>query len=108
MINYYKVLGVHRGSGSDDVRDAYRPLAAATHPDKVPGKEEQFMLYAKAKIALIKERAHYDAKLAALGVKCARCSGTGTRSKISHWSHAVVVPCAVCDGCGFTGLPAEE
>jgi len=32
--DYYKVLGVDRGAGDDDLKKAYRKLAMRWHPDK--------------------------------------------------------------------------
>jgi hypothetical protein len=33
-VDYYKVLGVDRGAGDDDLKKAYRKLAMRWHPDK--------------------------------------------------------------------------
>jgi curved DNA-binding protein len=38
--DYYKVLGVERGAGADDVRKAYRKLAMQYHPDRNPGDKQ--------------------------------------------------------------------
>ncbi len=43
--DYYKVLGVERNAGKDEIKRAYRRLALKTHPDRNPGNaksEEQF------------------------------------------------------------------
>jgi molecular chaperone DnaJ len=39
--NYYKILGVDKGSDQDDIKKAYRTLSKEHHPDK-GGDEEKF------------------------------------------------------------------
>jgi curved DNA-binding protein len=63
--DYYKILGVERKAGADDIRSAYRKLAMKYHPDKNPGDkkaEERFKEINEAYQVLSdeKKRAHYD------------------------------------------------
>ena len=38
--DYYKILGVPKNAGDDDIKKAYRKLAMQYHPDRNAGKEE--------------------------------------------------------------------
>jgi curved DNA-binding protein len=63
--DYYKILGVARGAGADDIRKAYRKLAMQYHPDRNPGdkaSEERFKEINEAYQVLNdpQKRSHYD------------------------------------------------
>jgi curved DNA-binding protein len=38
--DYYKILGVERSAGADEIRTAYRKLAMQFHPDRNPGDKQ--------------------------------------------------------------------
>jgi len=63
--DYYKVLGVARDAGQDDIKRAYRKLARKYHPDvsKEPDAEERFKEVNEANEVLKdpEKRAEYDA-----------------------------------------------
>lgn len=63
--DYYKVLGVDKSAGKDEIKKAYRKMAVKYHPDKNPGDtaaEEQFKLATEAYEVLSdeKKRQQYD------------------------------------------------
>jgi len=63
--DYYKILGVERNAGEDDIRKAYRKLAMQYHPDRNPNDkqaEERFKEINEAYQVLSdpKKRGHYD------------------------------------------------
>src|SRR5258708_22266825 len=62
--DYYKVLGVERGAGEDEIKKAYRKLARKYHPDvsKEPSAEARFKEIGEAYATLKdpEKRAAYD------------------------------------------------
>lgn len=63
--DYYQVLGVGRGAGSDEIKKAYRKLALRYHPDRNPNDkqaEDKFKEVNEAYQVLsdAEKRAHYD------------------------------------------------
>src|SRR5271157_4438408 len=63
--DFYEVLGVRKDAAAEDIKKAYRKLAARHHPDKNPGDkaaEEKFKELGEAYEALSdpQKRAAYD------------------------------------------------
>src|SRR6478672_11147200 len=62
--DYYEVLGVQKGAGKDDIKNAYRKLALQYHPDrnKDPGAEARFKEISEAYAVLSDDdkRKRYD------------------------------------------------
>ncbi len=61
--DYYAILGIERNASHDDVKKAFRKLAAKYHPDKKTGDEAKFKEISEAYAVLgdEKKRAEYDA-----------------------------------------------
>src|SRR6056297_2193692 len=61
--NYYQTLGIEKNATKDEVKKAFRKLAAKYHPDKASGDEAKFKEISEAYAVLgdEKKRAEYDA-----------------------------------------------
>ena len=61
--DYYKILGLEKGASKDEVKKAFRKLAAEYHPDKKTGDEAKFKEISEAYAVLgdEKKKAEYDA-----------------------------------------------
>jgi molecular chaperone DnaJ len=62
MKNYYEILGIEKSASKDEVKKAFRKLAAQYHPDKRTGDEAKFKEISEAYSVLSddKKRAEYD------------------------------------------------
>lgn len=62
MTDYYKILGIPKGSSRDEVKKAFRKLAAKYHPDKKTGDEAKYKEITEAYAVLgdEKKKAEYD------------------------------------------------
>jgi DnaJ-class molecular chaperone len=63
MKDYYQILGVDKDSSKEEIKRAFRKLAAKYHPDKKTGDEAKFKEISEAYAVLSddKKRAEYDA-----------------------------------------------
>ena len=61
--DYYDILGIQKSASKDEVKKAFRKLAAQYHPDKKTGDEAKFKEISEAYAVLgdEKKRAEYDA-----------------------------------------------
>lgn len=61
--DYYETLGLQKGASKDEIKKAFRKLAAQYHPDKKTGDEAKFKEISEAYAVLSddKKRAEYDA-----------------------------------------------
>ncbi|MEK7638862.1 MAG: molecular chaperone DnaJ [Patescibacteria group bacterium] len=61
--DYYQILGLQRGATKEEVKKAFRKLAAKYHPDKKTGDEERYKEVTEAYAVLgdDKRKAEYDA-----------------------------------------------
>lgn len=62
MKDYYEVLGLQKGAAKDEVKKAFRKLAAQYHPDKKTGDEAKYKEITEAYAVLgdDKKKAEYD------------------------------------------------
>jgi len=62
MKDYYEILGLQKGASKDEVKKAFRKLAAQYHPDKKTGDETKFKEISEAYAVLgdDKKKAEYD------------------------------------------------
>lgn len=62
MKDYYAILGLQRGASKDEVKKAFRKLAAQYHPDKATGNEDKYKEITEAYAVLgdDKKKAEYD------------------------------------------------
>lgn len=62
MKDYYQILGLQKGASKDEVKKAFRKLAAQYHPDKKTGDEEKYKEITEAYAVLgdEKKKAEYD------------------------------------------------
>lgn len=62
MKDYYQILGLQKGASKDEVKKAFRKLAAQYHPDKKTGDEERYKEVTEAYAVLgdEKKKAEYD------------------------------------------------
>ncbi len=63
MKDYYQILGLERGASKEEVKKAFRKMAAKYHPDKATGDEEKYKEVTEAYAVLgdDKRKAEYDA-----------------------------------------------
>ncbi len=61
--DYYQILGIEKGANKEEVKKAFRKLAAQYHPDKKTGDEAKFKEISEAYAVLSddKKKAEYDA-----------------------------------------------
>ncbi len=60
--DYYQILGLEKGASKDEVKKAFRKMAAKYHPDKASGDEEKYKEVTEAYAVLgdDKKKAEYD------------------------------------------------
>jgi molecular chaperone DnaJ len=60
--DYYQILGVEKGASKEEVKKAFRKMAAKYHPDKASGDEEKYKEVTEAYAVLNddKKKAEYD------------------------------------------------
>lgn len=104
MINPWQILGVHRGSTPDEIKQAYRKAQRTAHPD-VGGTAEQSAQVTEA-YDLLTDRKRLTSYLSVAllhGQPCPTCKGKGYQSKQKGLTDRVVTGCGTCGGRGLVG-----
>ena len=99
--NPYAVLGVHRGSTDEEIKEAYLRLAMEHHPDR-GGDVDKFHTFSTANRS-IRTDDNRDAleKLMAFTCQpCPACNCKGYKKKLVN-RKPVHIACEVCEGCGY-------
>lgn len=100
-MTYYEILGVHRKSTPEEIKEAWRRAAFDAHPDR-GGSEEQMALVNEAYRVLSdkKLRRKYDIEISARGHTCPTCGGEGVTAKRRGWTARELRRCTECNGAG--------
>jgi len=100
-VTYYEILGVHRKSTPEEIKEGRRKAAFAAHPDK-GGSEEAMALVNEAYRVLTdkKLRRKYDIEIGSKGHTCPSCEGEGVVYRRRGWTARESRRCAECAGAG--------
>lgn len=109
MVNPWKLLGVHRKSTDEEIRNRYLLFAKEYHPD-VGGDATKFNIINKAysmlKSAVIR-RAWLEYFTGSMG-QCNTCGGSGVKSKSKGLTSKEYTACKDCSGAGFNIKEEED
>lgn len=101
MKNYFAILGVHKSSSKDEIKEARRQLAFAAHPDRGGSTDDMVELNAAYATLTQKDaRKRYDILLAAAGHACHACQGKGCIRKQVRFGKKETSVCNSCHGAG--------
>lgn len=102
MINPWKILGTHRESSSEEIRNKYRELMKVNHPD-AGGTQERSAEITEAYTVLTtpKKLKELLDTLKVWGVKCVTCKGKGYTFKQKGLTQKITTPCNTCGGAGI-------
>jgi DnaJ-class molecular chaperone len=103
MQNPWEILGVHRKSTDEEIREAFHNLAKIYHPDTME-KSYSFKFYqineAYQLIKDKKRRTEYLKRLTGTS-SCKECTGTGVRTKSKGITAKTYLACKGCKGSGL-------
>lgn len=102
MLNYFKILGVHRGSSETEIKRKYLEYAKLHHPDN-GGDASAFADGVAACRTLVAPRAlqDYIKALKKHYHTCDTCDGQGFTTKQIGFKDSVYIGCRTCGGSGF-------
>lgn len=101
-INPWHVLGVHRASTAEEVKNAYHGLMRQHHPDAGgdTAKAAEITQCYKALTNPMLLKSYIDT-LTVLGTPCMPCNGRGYSYKQKGLTAKVTTPCGFCGGRGL-------
>lgn len=107
MITHYSVLGVHKGSTTEQIRVAYIALAQGAHPDH-GGNRHDFAVISEAYRVLRDnaQRSVYDLELELRTDAHHVCNGAGYMEIVQGFKGVVGI--TRCDSCGGSGRVERE